>query len=95
MIVFQSKYAEKSIRKIAEYISEEGYPETAISYILRLKKFISFLKVFPEKFALCKQPQFVNRNFQCAIFENTYIIVYKIKTEGLFIYNVIHGARLK
>lgn len=95
MIVYQSKYAEKSLHKIVGFIAEEGYPETAIKYILRIQKFINSLTQFPEKFALCKQSQFAKRNFHCAVFENTYIVVYKIKAGGLFIYNVIHGSRLK
>lgn len=94
MIVFQSRFAENSIRKIANYITEEGYPETAVKYITRMQKFINSLTKFPEKYGLCTQFHFAKRNFLCAVFENTYIIVYKTKPKGLFIYNVIHGARL-
>lgn len=95
MIVYQSKYSENSIRKIVEYISEEGYPERAIKYILRLQKFMNSLVDFPDKYALCKQHHFAKRNFHCAVFEKTYILIYKIKPDGLFVYNIIHCSRMK
>jgi plasmid stabilization system protein ParE len=95
MSVFLSKFAENSIRKIGFYISEEGYPNNAINYILRLQQFINSLGLLPRKLSLCKQLHFSKRNFHCAVFEKTYIVVFKIKPEGVYVYNIIHGSRLK
>lgn len=94
-MIYQSKFAEKSIKKIALYISSQGNPENAIRYILKLKDFINSIDLYPEKVGLCKQLSFSKRDFHCAIFDKTYIVVFKIKSNVLYIYNVIHGSRLK
>jgi hypothetical protein len=94
-MIYQSKFAEKSIRKIANYITKQGNPNNAINYILRLQKFINSIAIYPEKNGLCSQKSFSSRNFHCAIFEKTYIIVFKIKLNDIYIYNIIHGSRMK
>lgn len=94
MIIKQSQFAEHSIVQIAEYISVKGYPETAVKYIQRLQFFIESLATFPPKYPICKQPQFAKNNFHCAVFEKTYVVVYKITTDTLYIYHIIHGSRL-
>lgn len=95
MSVFLSKFAENSIRKIGLYISEEGYPNNAKNYILRLQLFLNSLNSLPKKHTLCKQLHFSKRGFHCAVFEKIYIIVFNIKPEGIYVHNVIHGSRLK
>lgn len=95
MKVIINPKAEKSIAAIAEYIREKGYPETAESYLDRMKEFAHSLTVFPEKYALCRQKRFSFRSFRCAVFESNYIFVYKAVREKLIIYNVIHCKRLE
>jgi len=94
-MIYQSKFAEKSIRKIATFITNQGNPENAIRYILRLQDFINSIAIYPEKIGLCNQISFSNRNFHCAIFDKTYIVVFKIKMKDIYIYNIIHGSRIK
>ena len=94
-MIYQSKFAEKSIRKIATYITNQGNPNNAINYILRLQEFINSISIYPEKIGLCNQKSFSSRNFHCAIFDKTYIVVFKIKLNDIYIYNVIHGSRMK
>jgi plasmid stabilization system protein ParE len=94
-MIYQSKFAAKSVQKIANYISTQGNPDNALRYILKLQKFINSLVIYPEKVGLCKQVSFAKRNYYCAVFDKTYIIVYKIKGNDIYIYNVIHGSRLR
>lgn len=89
------RIAEKNIVAIGTYISEKGYPDTADNYLSRLKDFIYSLCSFPNKYPICKINTFSKRSFHCAIFEKTYIVVYKTTHNQLVIYNVIHGKRLK
>ena len=87
--------AEKSIVSIGIYIRERGYPDAADSYLNRLKDFVYSLCSFPDKYPICKIETFAKRNFHCAIFEKTYIVIYKTTRNKLVIHNVIHGKRLK
>ncbi len=89
-----SAYVRRSIISIASYIAGEGYPETAFVYISWLKQFLLSLTVFPSKYPLCRHKQFAKRNFYCAVFEGTYVIVYKVDQHSLYIYHIIHGSRL-
>lgn len=94
-MIYFSKFTENSIRKIALYLSDQGNPENAIKYIFKLQDFINSIPLYPEKVGLCKQISFYKRNFHCAVFDKTYIVVYKIKGNDIYIYNIIHGSRLK
>lgn len=94
-MIYLSKFAEKSIRKIATYITNQGNPENAIRYILKLQGFINTIVIYPEKIGLCSQKSFAKRDFHCAIFDKTYIVVFKIKMKDIYIYNIIHGSRIK
>jgi addiction module RelE/StbE family toxin len=84
----------KDLDKIEQYISEKGYPETAITFTNRILERISTLKHMPERSALCKFPPFAKRGFRCSIFEANYIIVYKVTSESIDIKRVLHGKRL-
>ena len=80
--------------KIERYIAGEGYPDTAISYTNRIMEHIKSLNQMPERNTLCKYPAFAKRGFHCAVFENTYIIVYKATSHTIDIKRIIHGKRL-
>ena len=106
MKVILRKKAQNSIAAITEYIDKQGYPDTAYKFSVRLEKFSETLAVFPDKYSICRHPQFAKHNYHCAVFEDNYIFVYKVVRQQprkirisplaqLVIYNVIHGRRLK
>lgn len=88
-IVFREK-AKLAIRDIAVYIELNGYPETAEKFVEKLLSFGSSLAVFPNKYPLCKQPQFAKRRMHCAVFHKNYVFVYRLVKNSLVIYNIIH-----
>ena len=53
------------------------------------------LSFFPDKYPLCRFAKLAKRHLRCAVFENTYLFVYKVEKSRLVIYNVIHGRALK
>ena len=93
-VVFLPK-AEKSLFKIFVYIAEQGYPERAEKFYLQLYEFGYSLNSFPEKYAICRHAIYQKHNCHCAVFEENYIFIYKIKNDDLVIINVIHAKRLK
>lgn len=93
-VVFRER-AKLSIHGITFYIEQQGYPATAEKFTKKLLQFGLSLAHFPDKYPICRQNKFAKRNLHCAIFDNTYIFVYKIVKDKLFIYNIIHGKRLK
>ena len=95
MNVVVSKKAQNDLNSILEYIVEAGYPETADRYLNRLMDFINSLALYNEKYQLCRNKIFSEAGFRCAIFENTYVLVYKNEKNTLKIIRVIHGKNLK
>lgn len=93
--VIFSERAEASIFQIKVYIFLEGYPERAEKVADKLYDFGYSLRLFPDKYPFCRFPKFIKRHFRCAVFDHTYIFVYKMVKQHLIIYNVIHGKRLK
>jgi plasmid stabilization system protein ParE len=89
-----NRLALHDLNKIEEYIAEKGYPSTAASYTNRIIDFIKTLKEMPERTALCKYPAFAKRVYRCLVFENTYVIVYRINGQSVDIKRIIHGMRL-
>ena len=88
-IVFRRK-AKLAILDIAFYIELEGYPETAEKFVEKLVRFGHALSVFPDKYPICKQPQFAKLSMHCALFHKNYIFIYKQVKSKLIIYNIIH-----
>jgi len=88
-IIFREK-AKCSIRDIAFYIEQKGYPETAEKFTEKLVNFGNSLAGFPDAYPVCKQLQFFRRNMRCAVFHRNYIFIYKVVNNILIIYNVIH-----
>lgn len=88
--VIYTPKAKKSISKIAAYIHDKGYPETAIKFTERLYDFGDSLNIFPNKYPLCRQPQFAKRSMHCAVFLKDYVFVYKVVKNHLYVYNIIH-----
>lgn len=89
------KGAEISIFQIYSYIVLLGYPETSENFIERLYSFGYSIAHFPNKYPICRFKKFAKRKLHCAIFENSYIFIYKIINHKVVIYNVIHTKTLK
>ena len=87
--------AQNSIKKIANYISEEGYPETALRFVDRLEKFINSLPNYPDKYQKSRHKAFAKKSFRQVPFVKNYIIVYKVIDNVLYVYNVIHASRIR
>ncbi|MEO8147566.1 MAG: type II toxin-antitoxin system RelE/ParE family toxin [Bacteroidia bacterium] len=95
-IVTISPSAIDDIDGISGYIIEEGFPETADKFINRMLEFIFSLYIYPFIHSECCFKKFKRRNnWRCAVFENNYIIAYKIFKFKIVVHAVIHAARLK
>lgn len=89
-------FAERDIRQIKEYIESEGYPLNASKFLDRMYSFIESLYIYPLVHSECHFRKFKRRsNWRCAVFENNYIIAYKIFKIKITIHAVINAARLK
>lgn len=95
MNIIVSKKAQNDLNNILEYIAEAGYPETANKYLERLMDFINSLVLYKEKYQLCRNKIFSEAGFRCAVFENTYVLIYKIEQKTFKLIRVIHGKNLK
>lgn len=93
-VIFREK-AKRSIKDIALYIEESGYPETSEKFSQRLVEFGYSLATFPNKYAVCRFKRFARYNLRCASFERNYIFVYKLVKNELLIYTIAYTKRLK
>lgn len=94
MTIKFSRHAQKEFDGVGSYISQQGYPETAIKYGKRMFDFCNSLSNMPDKYPLCRHIRFSRWQFRCATFEDTYIIIYKIETKYIVIKRIIHGKQL-
>ena len=76
------------------YISGKGYQSTAKKFADRLFDFGDSLAAFPKKYPLCRHRQYFKRMYRCAVFEKSYIFIYKIEKNRIVIYNITHVKRL-
>lgn len=93
-IVIITPLAEKDIQDICYYIYSEGYPLNAEKFMTRMYSFIEIFNVFPIIYSPCRCKNFKASNWHCAVFENNYIIAYKIFKYKVVVHAVINGARL-
>lgn len=81
--------------QVLDYISEQGFPYTASKFILRMEAFVNSLGTYSEKYKKCENIKFYNAGFRCAVFENTYVFIYKIENNFVKLVRVIHGKNIK
>ncbi|MEN9459349.1 MAG: hypothetical protein RL135_1968 [Bacteroidota bacterium] len=79
---------------VLDYIAKQGFPYTASKFILRMEAFVNSLVTNPEKYKKCQNIKFNNAGFRCAVFENTYVFVYKIEENVVKVIRVIHGKNI-
>ncbi|MFH1322117.1 MAG: type II toxin-antitoxin system RelE/ParE family toxin [Bacteroidota bacterium] len=82
--------AEVSLQNIYLYIYQDS-PVNAMKYFKKLIDFGNSLIILPDKYPICKQKSLARRKMRCAVFDKTYIFVYKVVRNILIIYNIIHG----
>lgn len=92
-VIFKKK-AINNINHTTAYIIGKGYPMNAVKYADRLYDFGQSLAIFPDKPPVCRFPKFSKKGFHCAVFDGTYIFVYKVDKNKLIIFNIIHSKRL-
>lgn len=80
--------------QVLDYISKQGFPYTASKFILRMEAFVNSFGTNPEKYKKCQNIKFNNAGFRCAVFENTYVFVYKIEKNIVKLIRVIHGKNI-
>ena len=86
--------AERQITAISIYIEQKGYPLTAEKFANKLYDFAESLAVSPLKYALCKNELLQKKKFHCAVFQKTYVFIYKLIRNRVIVYQVGHGSRL-
>lgn len=89
------KTASDSIAAISYYIEEKGYPITAERFADGLYDFGLSLKLFTNKYALCRNTTLALLNMRCAVFGKSFVFIYKVNDGVLEIYNIVHASTLK
>ncbi|MFH1320756.1 MAG: type II toxin-antitoxin system RelE/ParE family toxin [Bacteroidota bacterium] len=85
--------ADRQIFSLMLYITQKGYPDTAIQFYNELYDFGDSLGIFPEKYTISRHEKFRKRNLRCAPYKN-YIFIYKVSRNKLVIYNIVHGSAI-
>jgi addiction module RelE/StbE family toxin len=90
-----SETARKELENAFHYIADQGYPERALKYTERIEQFCHSLSIMPDKYSICRHKRFARWQYRCAVFESSYVIVYKVHSETVFILRVLHGKQIK
>ncbi len=95
-VVFR-KSAQKSISKVIAYIHAElQMPETAQSFSNRIRHFV--FDELPTQITLnqfCSKQSWAKRELRCVVFEQKYVVAYKVLNEKLNVYHFVHGSKIK
>jgi plasmid stabilization system protein ParE len=90
LVIYKPK-AENSIFYIYCYIAKQGNPKRAEKFYSDLYEFGNSLADYHFAYPVCRQPQFAKRNMHCAVYHKNYIFIFKLVTNQLIIYNIIHS----
>ena len=84
--------ARKSIKELAEYLSEEiKMPETARNYANKMIDFGIALAKKPSAHAICRNRAWAKRKLRCATFDKKWVFAYRQNKTNLVIYHIKHG----
>lgn len=78
MEVVFSKSALTDLSAVYQYIANEGYPETAYEYSIRLVNSIERIAKSNLKFKPCRKEVWQKRGYSCLVFEKAYIRSFKV-----------------
>jgi|GEM_PF-1157473 plasmid stabilization system protein ParE len=92
--VIYKKRAAFEIACIAIYIAGKGYPDTAQKYRKKLYEFGNSLGSFANKYSICRHAVYARRGYYCAVFDKSWVFIYRIEGKQVIIYNIIHAALL-
>jgi plasmid stabilization system protein ParE len=92
MIIY-NKQTSRRISDIVFYIEEQGFPQNAANYKIKLYKFAENLQFYPDKYPICRFTKYHKKGYHCAPFDD-YIFVYKIQNNDIILINVLHSKRL-
>jgi plasmid stabilization system protein ParE len=92
--VIFSDTARADFLEMAEYITAQGFPETAATYGNRLLDFCQNLGVMPEKHPFCSQASYKRYHYRCTVFEKTYVVAYRVDDKKVVVKRIVHGKRL-
>lgn len=89
--------ANKKIKSIAKYISEEfEMPETGRKYALKLIDFgFSLGHSIPTRNAICRHKKFRIKRWFCITFDKKWVFAYQIKDNKILIEEIALGKLLK
>jgi plasmid stabilization system protein ParE len=87
--------ARLQIEQIAIYIEENGYPETAERFALKMFDFAESLAFMPDKYTICRKPAFKRWDYRCATFHANYVFIYQVAVRDVILKQVLHAKLMK
>jgi toxin ParE1/3/4 len=83
-----SPEARADLRQIEEYIGEDN-PKAAVDFVARLTARFDYLVTFP---GMGRKRDEIRPGYR-SVTEGEYIIVYRLRTDGVEILHVVHGKQ--
>ena len=81
------------IDAIADFVDSKNTKGSGARYVLRFKAAIEKLALPDVQYSLCNHPILAAYKYSCSHF-NDWVIVFKIESEELTVYEIIHGSLL-
>jgi len=81
------------IYAISDFVESKNTPGSGARFSLKFKSEIKKLAVTDVQFALCSHPVLAALNYSCSHF-NDWVIAFRISSNELIVYEIIHGSLL-
>jgi plasmid stabilization system protein ParE len=87
-----TQHAQNDLEHIFDYIAADSI-KNAVNFILKLEEKVYSLDTFPERHPLIPENEFFGTDYRRLIYKK-YRIIYRTIERSVFIFRIIHGAKL-
>jgi plasmid stabilization system protein ParE len=88
------KRPEVIISQLVDYITEEGSPQNATNYYLKIVSFLESLSKPYPTYPVCKYPAWAKRKWRCAVFDKKYVVAFRVEKNKIIVFKFLHGSIL-
>lgn len=95
MKIVIKKRAQNTLERVAGWIADNYFPDTAIKWLDDFNNAIQEIAKTGVKYAICNHESLARYQYRCLTYKSKWIIAYNITPAKLTIYRFVLGSRLK
>lgn len=95
MNIVIKKRAQNNLAKVASWIAEQYFTDTATRWLDEFELSIQEIARMRVKHAICNHNSLAKYNYRCFTFKRKWVVAYKITPSAFTVYKFMLGAKLK